>query len=160
MAMQCVTRSGRDMVDFKNVQIIHRNLRGMVKEYNRSGNRSFSIILTPEEADILIAAGFNVRTRPARDGSDELFCFLPVFVTFNNYPPKVYRVCGEEMMLLNESNVGTLDSADILNVDVSINASHWNVNGQTGIKAYVNTMYVTVEEDPFAQSYAGFKLIG
>lgn len=160
MSMRFLTRNGRDMVEFKFVYIIHRNLSGIVGEYNKSGNRCFSIVLTNEEAEELAARGFNVRTRPARENIDELFCFLPCFVNYEHLPPKIYRVTGKKMMLLGENNVGTLDSSDILNVNVLVNARYWDVNGSRGIKAYVNTMYVETEEDIFADLYSDCELVG
>lgn len=160
MAIEFKRKNNRDVVEFTGVKIIHRNLSGVQKEYNRAGNRNFSIVLTEDEADMLIERGFNVRVRPGQNDPSERFCFLPVTVSYNHIPPKIYRVTRDKMVLLTEANVGVIDSSDILNVDLSVNARHWEINGNQGIKPYVSVMYVEVEEDAFADKYANRELIG
>ena len=150
---------GREVLEFSGVRIVHRNFRGEQKEFNRAGARGFSIVLNQEEAEELIARGYNVRVRPARENPDENFSFLPVTVNYANLPPRIYRVTGEKMTLLKEATVGVLDTSDIINVDLTVNARHWDINGKQGIKAYVNEMYVEVEESVFAKKYADRELI-
>lgn len=154
MAMVFRRRNNRDTVEFTGVKIIHRNFAGAQKEFNRAGNRGFSVVVTPDEAEELLDRGYNVRIRPSQENPDEKFCFLPVTVNYNNIPPKIYRVVGDKLTLLTGSNVGVLDTSDIINVDLTINARYWEINGKNGIKAYANVMYVEVEEDAFADKYS------
>ena len=53
----------------------------------------------------------------------------------------------------------TLDWVDILNVDLIVRPYEWSVNGKTGVKAYLQSIYVTIEEDPLEIKYSEAGLI-
>lgn len=151
-------------INIENAKIIFRNFSGKKSQYNREGDRNFNVIITDEAmAQQLIADGWNVHVRPPREEGDAPEYRLPVSVSFTYKPPKVVLVTNRKQTLLNEETIGNLDEADIKSVDLTINPYNWKMkkkdgNGQeyeeTGVKAYLKTMYAVLEEDYYADKYA------
>jgi hypothetical protein len=141
----------------EGVRIIFRNFAGREGQYNREGDRNFGVVLPPDVAEAMLADGWNVKIlKPREDDEEETETpWLPVSVNFDKgRPPKVMLVTSRGRSNLDEGTVEMLDWANITNVDLIVRPYTWEVSGRTGIKAYLQTMYVTIEEDALEQKYA------
>jgi hypothetical protein len=142
-----------DNIVVENARLIFKNFAGEESKFNRAGNRNFCVILDGDSAEDLRQMGWNVKALRPREDEDEPTYYLQVTVAFGNFPPKVIMISGKTKTVLDEESIDSLDYVEIANVDLIIRPYHWEVNGKEGIKAYLKTMYVTIEQDVFAGKY-------
>jgi hypothetical protein len=144
-------------VMIEGAQIIFRNFEGREDQYNPPGHRSFGVLLDPELAKTMAADGWNVKAlRPREDDEEQVEKpWLPVAIRFDVFPPHVVMLTSRGRQNLDDDTIGSLDWANIINVDLIVRPFEWELrDGRTGIKAYVKTMFVTIEEDPLQVKYS------
>lgn len=146
----------RNELTIENARIIFRNFRGEATKYKREGVREFSILFDNETGLELIQDGWNLRALKPRD-EDELEPYhLSVGVKYGYISPDIYLIKNNRKILLDEESVGMLDTAEIEAADLIVRPYNWTVNGKSGVKAYLKTMYVVIKEDTFANKYSSY----
>lgn len=141
----------------ENARIIFRNFSGLEGTFNRAGDRNFCLVLDePGLAEKMIDDGWNVKFLKPREEGDEPLPYLPVSVSYKyvNKSPQIFMISSRGRTSIPEDLVMMMDLAEIANVDVVVNPSVWEVNGNTGVKAYLKKMYMTIVEDALDQKYA------
>lgn len=139
-------------LSIENASIQWRNFKGAEKKYNPAGNRNFVVFLDPGEADALRELGWNVKETKPRDGYD-IQNYLPVKVKFGYRPPNIWLITSKNKTKLDEDSVDILDYAELEKVDLVLTPYEYDVNGHTGVAAYLKAMYATIAEDEFADKY-------
>jgi hypothetical protein len=137
----------------EDAHIIYRNFAGKEGPYNREGNRNFAVVLPEDVAQRMLDEGWNVKYTKPREEGDIPIPFIPIEVKYSVRPPRVVLLTSTSRTQLDERSVEVLDWADIETADLIANAYDWNVNGKSGTKAYLKSLFVTIREDALERKY-------
>lgn len=138
----------------EDAKIIFRNFSGAESKFNRAGDRNFCVVIDSEEkAKELSRDGWNVKPLSRRNEDEDQKYYISVAVSFKVIPPKIWLITKQNKTLITEENVDTLDYADILTADVVLRPYNWEARGESGVKAYLKSLYIVLDEDQFSSKY-------
>jgi len=144
-----------DNVVIKNAKLKYRNFAGKEKTYNREGDRNFYVVIDDEVvARNMIADGWNIRVKENEEEGTTEFS-IQVAVGYKIKPPiiNVLTKNAKRKTAIGEDELHMLDSAEILEANVAIRPYQWETKSGSGVKAYLKTLYVVIEEDEFADDF-------
>jgi hypothetical protein len=137
-----------------DARILFRNFAGKEGKYNREGDRNFAVLLDDGIARTLAADGWNVKWLKPREEGDAEQAYMAVSVNFRGRPPRIVMITSRGRTPISEEQVEMLDWVDIKTVDLILNPYEWEIGEKSGIKAYLQTMFITIFEDPLELKYA------
>lgn len=154
-----ITFAPRGIVQIDDARITHRNFRGEASQFNREGDRNFSVIIPSQEiADALTndvneyGIGWNVKIKPPKEEGEQPFMYLPVKVKFNDRGPHIHLQTGTNRVKLDEESVSMLDKIDISSVDLDIRPYDDTFGGKPFRSAYLTSILVRQDiRDRFAE---------
>lgn len=141
----------------EDARLVFRNFSGKEGQFNREGDRNFAVILDDAAAEIMMKDGWNVKYLVSREAGEEDTPYIQVAVGFKNKPPRIVMITSTARTNLTEDSVDVLDWADIRTCDLIARAYEWTVNDKSGIKAYLQSMFITIEEDALERKYAAIE---
>jgi len=138
----------------ENAKIIFRNFSGRETEFNSQGDRNFCVILDEATAQMLVEDGWNIRRTKPRGEDEATDPYIQVSVSFKIKPPLITMITSGGRTVLNEDTVENLDWVDVRKVDLIFQPYNWTLkSGRSGIKAYLKTMFIEIEEDALEIKY-------
>lgn len=139
----------------EDARIIFRNFAGREQQFNSAGDRNFCVLLEPDLASRMEQEGWNVKRLRAREEGDEPQPYLQVTVNYaKGRPPRCVMITSRGRVDLGADEVEIFDWADIKKVDLILNPYSWEVSGKKGIKAYLKSIFVTLNEDELELKYS------
>lgn len=141
-------------VVLENARIIFRNFSGAEGKFNAKGRRNFNVLLDDVTAEGMAKDGWNIKYLKPREEDDEPQARLEVAVSFSGRPPRVVMITSRGKTALDESMVSILDWAEVENVDLIVRPYEWEVNDKSGVKAYLQSLFITIHEDELERKYS------
>lgn len=148
----------RETVVLKDIGLVFRNFSGEARQYNNPGDRNFNARVSEAQANMLRSKGFRIKEMTPNEYSDEPSYFLKVKVSYRFDAPNINLITSRCTRRLDEDSVGELDHMSIEKCDISIVGSNWTQpSGESGVTAYLRSMYATLKEDPLELEYAAME---
>lgn len=159
-------RNTRKLV-LENVEVGFKNFMGRKTKYNRSGKKTFSAFMDPEQGEMLEKDGWNIKWTKVRDPQDISTPYLNITVNYDGQTaPSLFIVTPNKKTLLNSETVNLLDNAEIEFADLIINPYEWEIPGdnpgeiKSGITAYLDTGYFNIFMNPLMEKYSDVPMDG
>lgn len=146
--------AGMEDLNIEGAQLCFKNFSGKEDRFNPPGRRVFNVILTPEQAQYCAATGWHVKWLKAKVPDTPDLPYLSVSVSYKYKAPKIIMIQGKKKIKLDEDSVGELDNAEVINCDLVLTPNQTSGPLGTFVRAYLQTMYITIADDPFAEKYA------
>jgi hypothetical protein len=132
----------------EGADILFRNFAGKADKYNDEGDRNFSVIIEDEvDAKRMEADGWNIKWLKDRETNEPEKAYLQIKVSYKGRPPTVVLISRRGRTTLTEDLLETLDWVQIKEVDLIFRPYSWTVRDASGIKAYLYSIYVVMDED-------------
>ncbi len=137
-------------------QLMFRNFEGRETEFNAPGSRNFCVPLDPNVAEVMRRDGWNIKTLKPREEGDEPRPYIQVAVGFKIRPPRLVMInsISRKRVVLDEETCELLDWADVMYADLIIRQRPWSIRGNSGVKAYLKTLYAIIDEDALDLRYS------
>lgn len=144
---------------FEGVRIGYTNFKGEPTRVNpKGGTIDFVIFISDLDfADQLSKDGWNIKfPKPNPDiapEDDTRLPYLPVEVSYRNYPPRIVLITSNGHQNLDENSIGILQAVRYANIDVIVSPYTWSGAFGSGVKAYCRELYVTATDEGLATKY-------
>jgi hypothetical protein len=153
-------------VTIEGARLLFRNFSGKEGDMNNAGDRNFNVVLDPEVVPRMLEDGWNIKTLKGKEEGDPDTYILKVKLKFKKptpevpepRQPRVILVTSRGRTQLGEEDVSVLDWAEIVNTDLIVSPYIWEMRGNTGITAYVQDLFVTIQENELDLKYADVPL--
>lgn len=134
--------------------IFRTNFKGAPGPYNNEGERNFNVILEGDALNQALKYGMNVKQTKPRDDNEDPVHYVKVRIGYKYRSPHAELINSHCKRQLSEQTIGILDDYEYEHIDMVIRPNRWRrPNGDTGVNAYLQSIYATVIEDPFVSKY-------
>jgi hypothetical protein len=134
----------------------YRNFSGKEGPMNAAGNRNFAVLLPPAVAAKMEADGWNVKMTKSREEDEPGEPYLQIAVSYKGRPPEIWVIKSNGRQRIGEDEIEILDWANYDIADLVVSPYEWVVNGNSGIKAYLQKLFVRIKEDALDLKYAQY----